>query len=199
MCNEEKVEAVLRMMCLLSLTQSGLPKRSFDGLRKELLHTYGHQHLITLQALQTAGQVLCANNVSIYSIPEPGTYTAARAGLLKLSKGGKPPFATVSKALKLMVDNWDPKDPADPAYVFSGYAPISIRLVEAALRCAHCNAQASATQTLFSNSIQQLVFSACRNPPWSGVPEEALKLLPGPHFTRKRARFSSQASGTHRC
>ena len=64
---------------------------------------------------------------------EAGT---VRAGLLRLSKGGKPVFAQLSRALKLMVDMPDPARPTDPAYVYSGYAPISIRLVQAALRCA---------------------------------------------------------------
>jgi len=62
------------------------------------------------------------------------------AGLLRISKGGKPPFQVLKKALGLMVDGVDPKDPTDPAYVFSGYAPISVRLTQAALRCAHLSA-----------------------------------------------------------
>ena len=55
-------------------------------------------------------------------------------GLIKVSKGVKAPFPQLRKALNLMVEDLDPKDPSDAAYVFSGYAPISIRLVEAALR-----------------------------------------------------------------
>lgn len=58
------------------------------------------------------------------------------AGLLKASKGGKPPFQQLSRTLKLMVEDLNPTDPGDVAYVYSGYAPISIRLVEAALRSA---------------------------------------------------------------
>lgn len=59
--------------------------------------------------------------------------------MLKQSKGTKPAFPQLRKALNLMVEDLDPKDPKDAAYVFSGYAPISIRLVEAALRSVFCH------------------------------------------------------------
>uniref|UniRef100_A0A7N2MDN7 Uncharacterized protein n=1 Tax=Quercus lobata TaxID=97700 RepID=A0A7N2MDN7_QUELO len=55
-------------------------------------------------------------------------------------------------------------DPNDIAYVFSGYAPLSIHLVQHAERSG-----------------------------WRPV-EEILKLLPGPHSETKRGRFSSSPS-----
>ena len=36
--------------------QNGLPKKQFDRLRLEFLRTYGHPHILTLSALQDAGQ-----------------------------------------------------------------------------------------------------------------------------------------------
>ena len=35
--------------------QGGVPKKHQDALRRELLHTYGHEYLITLDLLQSAG------------------------------------------------------------------------------------------------------------------------------------------------
>ena len=35
--------------------QGGIPKRHCDGLRREVLHTYGHEHVLTLASLQAAG------------------------------------------------------------------------------------------------------------------------------------------------
>lgn len=55
MCNEEDMHAVLRLMCLLSLTQSGIAKKYFDALRKEFLQSYGHEYLLMLSKLQDAG------------------------------------------------------------------------------------------------------------------------------------------------
>lgn len=55
MCNEEDLHVVLRLLCLLSLTQGGVPKKYFDALRKEVLHSYGHQCMLILSKLQDAG------------------------------------------------------------------------------------------------------------------------------------------------
>lgn len=55
MCAEEPVGAVLRLLCLLSLTQGGVPRKFHDALRREVLHTYGHEYLPALCALQDAG------------------------------------------------------------------------------------------------------------------------------------------------
>lgn len=55
MCNEEDLFVVLRLMCLLSLTQGGVPKKYYDALRKEVLHSYGHEYMLMLSKLQDAG------------------------------------------------------------------------------------------------------------------------------------------------
>ena len=36
--------------------QGGIPKKHWDMLRREVLHTYGHEHVLTLAALQDAGK-----------------------------------------------------------------------------------------------------------------------------------------------
>ena len=36
--------------------QGGIPKKHWDVLRREVLHTYGHEHVLTLAALQGAGK-----------------------------------------------------------------------------------------------------------------------------------------------
>ena len=46
---------VLRLMVLLCACQAGLPRRHLDSLRQEVLHSYGHQHLATLNALEKSG------------------------------------------------------------------------------------------------------------------------------------------------
>lgn len=49
---------VLTACC--ALWQGGVPKKHQDALRRELLHTYGHEYLITLDLLQSAGAPLPA-------------------------------------------------------------------------------------------------------------------------------------------
>ena len=46
---------VLRLICLLSVTLSGLKKDEFDQLRKAYLTCYGWDEMATLMNLQDAG------------------------------------------------------------------------------------------------------------------------------------------------
>ncbi|KAL3150677.1 hypothetical protein ABBQ32_000472 [Trebouxia sp. C0010 RCD-2024] len=109
MYQNEDLMTVLRLLCILSHTQASVPRKHWDVLRREVLHTYGHEHVLTLAALQDAG-------------------------LLKLQQGGRPTFPAVKKAFRLLLDNVNDTDPTDIAYTYAGYAPLSIRLVEHALR-----------------------------------------------------------------
>jgi hypothetical protein len=68
--------------------------------------TYGYHHLSLLIALQDLN-------------------------LLVKSPSTEPlPFSQVRKALRLIVDDIDDAAPNDISYVYSGYAPLSIRLVQ---------------------------------------------------------------------
>ncbi|GIL70610.1 hypothetical protein Vretimale_3719 [Volvox reticuliferus] len=107
---------VLRLLVLLNAVGGGLARRQLDSLRMEILHTYGHQHLLTLNALE-------------------------KSGLLRASLGAKGQFSAVRKALQLIVPEQDvpagaatPDAPSDVSCLYKGYAPLSIRLVETALR-----------------------------------------------------------------
>uniref|UniRef100_A0A5B7BPV3 Vacuolar protein-sorting-associated protein 33 n=1 Tax=Davidia involucrata TaxID=16924 RepID=A0A5B7BPV3_DAVIN len=135
---QEPLVNVLRLLILFSITNSGLPKKNFDYLRRELLHSYGFEHMATLNNLE-------------------------KAGLLKKQES-KSNWLTIKRALQLVVDDTDTANPNDIAYVFSGYAPLSIRLVQHAVRSG-----------------------------WRPI-EEILKLLPGPHSDTKRSGFASSPS-----
>ncbi|KAK4279642.1 hypothetical protein QN277_011388 [Acacia crassicarpa] len=135
---QEPLATVLRLLMLFSITNSGLPKKHFDYLRRELLHSYGFEHMATLNNLE-------------------------KSGLLKKQET-KSNWLTVKRALQLVVEDTDTANPNDIAYVFSGYAPLSIRLVHHAIRSG-----------------------------WRPV-EEILKLLPGPHLDTKRGGFSNSPS-----
>lgn len=51
----EGAAAVLRLLCLYCAVHGGIPRKAYDGLRRDFLNTYGHEHLLTLAALQRAG------------------------------------------------------------------------------------------------------------------------------------------------
>ncbi|XP_055811433.1 vacuolar protein-sorting-associated protein 33 homolog [Solanum dulcamara] len=135
---QEPLINVLRLLILFSITNSGLPKKNFDYLRRELLHSYGFEHIATLNNLE-------------------------KSGLLKKQET-KSNWITIKRALRLVVEDTDTANPNDISYVFSGYAPLSIRLVQHAIRSG-----------------------------WRPI-EEILKLLPGPHSDIKRGGFSSSPS-----
>uniref|UniRef100_A0A1D1ZIJ7 Vacuolar protein sorting-associated protein 33 n=1 Tax=Anthurium amnicola TaxID=1678845 RepID=A0A1D1ZIJ7_9ARAE len=135
---QEPIVNVLRLLVLFSITSGGLPKKNFDYLRRELLHSYGFEHMATLNNLEKAG---------LFKKQE--------------SRGSWP---NINRALKLLVDEHDPSNSSDISYIFSGYAPLSIRLVQHAIRSG-----------------------------WNPI-EEILKLLPGPHLELKRGGYSKISS-----
>ncbi|KAJ8448579.1 hypothetical protein Cgig2_012223 [Carnegiea gigantea] len=135
---QEPLISVLRLLVLLSVTNSGLPKKHYDYLRRELLHSYGFEHMATLNNLEKAG--------------------------LFRKQEMRSNWLTVKRALHLVVEDTDTANPNDIAYVFSGYAPLSIRLIQQAIRSG-----------------------------WRPI-EEILKLLPGPHSESKRGGLSRGSS-----
>ncbi|KAK4385634.1 Vacuolar protein-sorting-associated protein 33 [Sesamum angolense] len=130
---QEPLVNVLRLLILFSVTNSGLPKKNFDYLRRELLHSYGFEHIATLNNLEKAG--------------------------LFRKQDSRSNWLTIKRALQLVVEDTDTANPNDISYVFSGYAPLSIRLVQQAIRSG-----------------------------WRPI-EEILRLLPGPHSEIKRVQI----------
>ncbi|SCV71230.1 BQ2448_2818 [Microbotryum intermedium] len=110
---EVPLYTVLRLLCLYSLVSGGLKQKVLEEFKREILQTYGYQHLTLLTHLTT---------LSLLSRPPPS-----------LSNPSKSPFALSRKPLKLIVDDVDESSPSDISYVFSGYAPLSVRLVQCAI------------------------------------------------------------------
>ncbi|XP_078427603.1 sec1/munc18-like (SM) proteins superfamily [Wolffia australiana] len=132
---QEPLISVLRLLVLFSATNGGLPKKSFDYVRRELLHSYGFEHMFTLSNLE-------------------------KAGLFKKQES-KSNWQSLNRSLKLLMDERDPSNPSDISYIYSGYAPVSVRLIQHAIRSG-----------------------------WHPI-EEVLKLLPGPHLELKRGVSSN--------
>ena len=135
---QESLTKVLRIACLMSLTNNGIKGKYFDFLRREILQTYGYDKLFTLDNLE-------------------------RLGMLKRNES-RSPWPSIRKALHLVVDDCNEAEPNDISYVYSGYAPLSVRLVQYAVQ-----------------------------PGWKAI-EDTLRQLPGPTFEEKQQRSSSAAS-----
>ncbi|XP_029193786.2 vacuolar protein sorting-associated protein 33A-like [Acropora millepora] len=116
---------VLRLLCAQCLTNDGFKPKTLEFYLREILQTYGFEHVYkTLSPLQTVGLIRQQSSRS---------------------------YNVLRKSLKLVVEDVQEQNPNDIAYVFSGYAPLTVRLAQ---------------------------FLA-RPQAWRGL-EEVLRLLPGP-------------------
>ncbi|KAJ3333130.1 hypothetical protein HDU76_011207 [Blyttiomyces sp. JEL0837] len=174
------VMLALRLLCLYSLVNGGFKPKNYDFFRREIVQTYGIEHILTLQRL-------------------------AKIGLLRASEPSINFYAQARKSLKLIVEDVSEQNPNDISYVYSGYAPISVRLVQAACRnseppvsvAAPSPAGASASSPILSRAATtvlgglttglQASSSGKNGLSWKGY-EEILKVLPGGEFFEESQR-----------
>ncbi|APA05544.1 hypothetical protein SS1G_10000 [Sclerotinia sclerotiorum 1980 UF-70] len=116
---------VLRLLCLESCISGGVKPRDLDNFKKTILQAYGYQHLLTLDALEKLQLLLSRTSPMASMIPMTGGGTQI---------GTNTDYTYLRKQLRLIVDEVNEHDPNDIAYVYSGYAPLSIRLVQCILQ-----------------------------------------------------------------
>lgn len=116
---------VLRLLCIYSCISGGIKTKELDHFRRLILQSYGYQHLLTLQNLEKLQMFLSRSSPLASMIPMTGAAGAA---------GTKTNYTYLRKQLRLIVDEVNEHDPNDIAYVYSGYAPLSIRLVQCILQ-----------------------------------------------------------------
>ncbi|KAI1142895.1 vacuolar protein sorting 33A-like protein [Hypoxylon sp. FL0543] len=116
---------ILRLLCIYSCISGGIKSKDFDHFRRLVLEGYGYQHLLTLHNLEKLQLFLSRTSPMASMIPMPGSGAAA---------GTKTNYTYLRKQLRLIVDEVNEHDPNDIAYVYSGYAPLSIRLVQCILQ-----------------------------------------------------------------
>jgi vacuolar protein sorting-associated protein 33A len=115
----------LRLLCVYSCISGGVKPKDFDQFRRLILQGYGHQHILTLNNLEKLQLFLSRSSPLAGMIPMSGNTS---------STGTKTNYTYLRKQLRLIVDEVKEDDPNDVAYVYSGYAPLSIRLVQCILQ-----------------------------------------------------------------
>jgi vacuolar protein sorting-associated protein 33A len=165
MAKDVPITDILRLLCLQHLVGGNLKSKDIENLKRRFLQVhlmqsmltkaYGYQHLLTLDSL-------------------------AQVGLLQgVTTANKSAFPNLRKSLRLIVDEVNEQKPDDISYVYSGYAPLSIRLVQCIIQKhvmlvtqSSNGAQGRITNTLsaFPNALG-----------WRGF-EEPLKLVNGKTF-----------------
>jgi len=114
---------ILRLLCLESCISGGLRPRDLETFKRSVLLAYGYQHLLTFASLEKMGLLVPKAANTGYLNPMAGN-----------ASGTTTDYVATRKALKLFVEDVDEADPSDVAYVFSGYAPLSVRIVQCALQ-----------------------------------------------------------------
>nr|ODN95550.1 ATP-binding protein [Cryptococcus depauperatus CBS 7855] len=140
---------VLRSAILLSLTTGGIKPKVLEGFKREFLQVYGYHHLTLLINLQSL-------NLLVQS-PSPVTQN----------------FPALRKSLRLIVDDINDVAPNDVSFVYSGYAPLSIRLIQ-------CITQKNAVLSGPSEELleKKLLPRAHGISGWKGF-EDVLATIPG--------------------
>ncbi|KAH3762398.1 vacuolar protein sorting-associated protein 33A [Pelomyxa schiedti] len=136
---QEPLPKILRLLVLQSITLGGFKPKVYEFLKTEIVQTYGFSALYTLENLERLGlihQQQGSKWPATISTPSVGGLSSVTFNTPSFAPPfmSAPPFATVRKLLRLVVEDVKLNPPSDIAYTFSGYAPVSVRLVEAALR-----------------------------------------------------------------
>ncbi len=154
---------ILRLLCLESCVSGGLRQKDLDHFKRLILHAYGYQHLRTFDAMEKM-QLLHPRSANSLLLPNAIVGSA--------SAGAKTNYGYLRKALRLIVEEVNEQDPNDIAYVYSGYAPLSVRLVQCVIQ----------KQYLFS-IIKTSNASSGAAQGWQGF-DDALKSVRGETFSR---------------
>lgn len=102
---------ILRLLCLQSLATGGLKSSRYDAFRAQIIQQYGYEWLPTLHRLESMGWI--RRKETFYS----SSY-----------------FANLRKSLILIHPEVNTVEPDDVSYVSSGYAPLTVRLIQSAVQ-----------------------------------------------------------------
>lgn len=95
---------VLRLICIHSVANNGFKQPLLETYKREIIRGYGFKYFGLLSNIE-------------------------KTNLISINQGQKL-FNQISQKLNLLVDNVSEDNPNDIAYVFSGYAPLSVRFCQ---------------------------------------------------------------------
>eukprot|EP00913_Durusdinium_trenchii_P010744 g10079.t1 len=102
MDDQKPFHEALRLLCLHSLVNNGIKKQQLDPLKTAFKQSYGFEHTLTLENMESAG--------------------------LLRPQIGKSGWGSIKRQFNLFVE--DDLADRDVSYAYSGYAPLSVRLVQ---------------------------------------------------------------------
>lgn len=100
--DQKPFHEVLRLLCLYSVVNNGVKSKQLDELKRSIVRSYGYGHVLTLCNME-------------------------KVGMLNYHQG-KSVWSGIKSRFNLLVE--DTQAEADISYAYSGYAPLSVRLVQ---------------------------------------------------------------------
>lgn len=224
------VETVLRLLCLMSVVNHGIRPKELDSYKRQVVQAYGYEHIVTLSALEKMGLLLPArggvtSGLSSY-IPGVGalTGTISTSSTARASSPAAPStntssstttpsaeatnYSAIRKPLHLIIDDVAEADPTDIAYTYSGYAPLSVRLLQCLLQPSYLAALTSASSTTLRKPDATPASTTNTAAPAASVPsditsgwrghEDVLRHIKGPTFDISQGPLESDKSGQAR-
>ncbi|KAF6767949.1 hypothetical protein AHF37_08503 [Paragonimus kellicotti] len=135
------IEEVLQLMCIQSFCNGGLKQKLLEYYKREILQVYGFEHMFTLDNLDRIGLLYDSSTIAGSGLL---THLSVDAGSIgKTQHASRHTVTAVSsmfgtslkKNLRLLIPPTTSQDSADSdqllAHIYSGYVPISVRLVQA--------------------------------------------------------------------
>ncbi|KAF7713908.1 Sec1 family protein [Penicillium ucsense] len=159
------LKSVLRLLCLESCMSGGLRARDLENFKRQVLQAYGHQHLLTFWALEKMELLQPRSSATAMLIPTSGA-----------QPGSKTNYGYLRKNLRLVIEEVSEKEPDDISYVYSGFAPLSVRLVQCVLQKQYVLALAKGGTPAASMSA-----TSPASPGWLGF-EDVVKSARGSTF-----------------
>lgn len=128
------VDTALRLACLYCRVGGQLKVKQLEAFKRLVCQAYGHEHLVTLLRLEKLGLLYATAEAKPAGISAAAAKAAAAATASTSSSSSSSStayFERVRQPLRLINDDVSESEPQDIAYVYSGYAPLSVRLVQA--------------------------------------------------------------------
>lgn len=151
------IEQVLRLLCIESCVGTGLRPKDHEFFKREILQAYGYHHILTLDALEKM-QLLQPRST------------------VQSTSNARTSYSNLRKLLRLIVDEVNEHDPDDISYVYSGYAPLSVRLVQCVIQKQYLQMSTKGGKSVGGGPEVNVVGAGSTG--WKGY-EEALRSVKG--------------------
>ncbi|KAL5427172.1 hypothetical protein PMIN06_002208 [Paraphaeosphaeria minitans] len=115
------LNTILRLLCLESTSNAGMRPKDLETFKRTVIQAYGSQHILTLSKLEKMDLLQPRGGSGLGATPaaKPGSVTN---------------YTPLRKSLKIWDDDVNEAEPNDISYTFSGYAPLSVRIVQSIIQ-----------------------------------------------------------------